>query len=164
MRLILALVFLISVVQSAAIADPLGKKLGYAKSPSGDPQVGLIYAYDSSFTWRFQYTSNISALDMQTFPEEGAYWNAYDLSTGAWLLSWTLVPRDFLYIGSLVVNDSASVKKILPSLKHLAVAFSKTPQADPRLYLSVQDVCEHYPQHVKNLTDTSAPACEIPPL
>lgn len=129
----------------------------------GQPNFGIQYAYDVDFAWSFTYTTTISNQTLSSLPNT-VFWNIQDLKTGKFVGQWTEIDKGFLMVGSIGFSDRAVVSSLLPNLKTSKVVYGTMNThgtVDILFSIPIGPLCQNYPNHIVDMTDTSKKACDV---
>jgi hypothetical protein len=136
-----------------------GTKLEPQMKPDGGHALGISYAYDVDRSWTFNYTSNISRAALAGAPLN-LRWNLVHKSSNQDLQEWTPATRHDLELGTLAVQAVKPLFQLLPEMKSYALVFADTA-GKPLFYFDIGELCDLYPQNIRDLSNTANKACEV---
>jgi hypothetical protein len=139
------------------------QELTLKSKADGQPSFGIQYAYDVDFAWSFTYATTISNKTLASIPNS-IFWNILDTKKNQLITKWTETDKASLMVGSIGISDRMVVTSLLPVMKMSKIIYGvMNPQGTIETLFSIplSSLCQNYPTHIVDLTNTSAKACEV---
>lgn len=162
MKTIIVLFFLLVTLSTKADTN-LGKTISLSLTPaSGDYQLGVQFAYDSSLTgdkfnllWGILFVSTVSDQELSTLPAQ-LKWNIFDGKAQKYLDSWAnrpMIARETLKVAALEVAGDVA-KLAIGNQGSIYVVFADQ-NGNPFYNLNVGALCKSHPAYFINVTNTA---------